>query len=73
VAGSVLDDIGVGFELFQNGDLPHGGGGYALILILKLDLLDGNKFLGDAILGSVDNTICSLPNGFKALEVIHPT
>ena len=29
----VLYDVGVGHELFEDGDLPHGGGGYSLVLV----------------------------------------
>lgn len=61
------------FQFFQDGDLAHGCRGHALILVLQLDLLDSDQFLGVAVAGAVDDTVGALADRLKPLEVIHPT
>lgn len=43
----VLDDVGVRLQFLEDGYLPHGGGGNALILVLQLDLLNRHIVLED--------------------------
>lgn len=73
MVGEVLDDVGMWFQLFEDGDLAHSSGRYSLILIFKFDFLDGDEFFGSAIFGAVDHAIGALSDGLKTLEVIHPT
>ena len=38
----VRDDVRVGLEFLENGDLAHGGGWDTFVLVLELDSLEGH-------------------------------
>ena len=45
----LLNDVWVWLQFFEDGYLSHGGGGYSLILVFQLDLLNRHIVLEDGV------------------------
>lgn len=66
----VLDDIGMGLQFFEDGDLTHGGRGHSFILVLQLDLLDCHVILQDEVTRLEDHTVRTLSESLALLVAL---
>ena len=60
----------MGLQFLENGDLPHGGGGYSFILVLQFDLLDCHIILEDCVSGLEDNSVGALSEPLALLVAV---
>lgn len=65
-----VDDVGVGLELFEDGDFPHGCRWDAFVFVLEFDFLQGHDLLGLAVAGFEDHAVGSLADGFYSFVVV---
>lgn len=58
-------------KLLEEGDLSDGGGGDALIVVVKADALDGDDLVGVLVAGLVDDAVGALANLGHALVLLY--
>lgn len=63
----VLNDIRVGLQFLEDGDLSHGRGGHSLIFVLQLYLLDCHIVLQDEVARLEDHTVGALSESLTLL------
>lgn len=70
MGNDVLDDVRVGLQFLEDGDLAHGGGRHSLILIFEFDFLDCDEVLEDAVAGLEDDPISAFSEAFALLVAL---
>lgn len=58
-------------KLLEERDLSDGGGGDALIVVVKADALDGDDLVGVLVAGLVDDAVGALANLGHALVLLY--
>jgi hypothetical protein len=61
----------VGLEFFEDGDLSHGSGGDAFILVFEFDFFEGDDPFGVSLSSLEDYTVGSFSDGFDFFVVVH--